>query len=490
MKKRNNSKRLSVRRLPVKFSSDRRHVITRFFDPGGERRVQHIIDRVAKFADAEVARLVENVFERYRTRHSDLVAALEQHYRNAVTLIGAPIEDDLNRRLLLGAFFTSEYSIESTALFNPSIVAHSNQEDLPEGALRFIMSLRATGEGHVSSVMFRTGVIYSDDNIQMDPTSRYSSSIGVTPDLVYGKELFGRKLLDIRVPQAAVDAVLNQLEDRFTLTQLEEAISLAREAEPDALQSADSIQRIRWLARSNYQLTLPGNADASALVIFPQTNNESRGIEDLRLVRFVNDDGTVTYYGTCTAFDGYRVLPKLMETNDFRTVSVHTLSGAEAQTKGMALFPRRVGGSYVMCSRNDGENMYLMFSDHVQFWERAELLCVPTHPWELVQIGNCGSPLETAEGWLLLTHGVGPMRSYGIGAMLLDLNDPHKVIGTLDDPLIVAQERERDGYVPNVVYTCGSIIHNRQLFIPYSASDTNSRFAMVSLDGLLEQLVN
>jgi len=207
------------------------------------------------------------------------------------------------------------------------------------------------------------------------------------------------------------------------------------------------------------------------------------------MVRFVEDDGTVTYYGTYTAFDGYHVLPQLIETRDFLRIGVHTINGACARNKGMALFPRRIGGHYVMCSRIDGENLYIMFSDIVHFWETAQLLQTPCYSWGLVQIGNCGSPLETPEGWLLLTHGVGPMRTYCIGAMLLDLNDPLKVIGCLDEPLIAPTEKERDGYVPNVVYSCGSMIHNGDLYLPFATSDMITRFAIVSLDSLLNRLI-
>ncbi len=355
--------------------------------------------------------------------------------------------------------------------------------------MRFILSLRATGEGHVSSIVFRTGVIYSDHRIQMDPPSRLTRPIRVLPDKQYDKTLFRRKLVDVGVYKGAVDLVLDRLGDSFTMVQLEHAITAAREAAPEKLQIEETLQGIRWLARSNYQLELSRDAEASEVVIFPQTSNESHGIEDLRMVRFVDDDGTVTYYGTCTAFDGYRVLPQLIETRDFLKIGIHTINGACARNKGMALFPRRIGGHYVMCSRIDGENLYIMASDIVHFWESAKLLRTPRYPWEFMQIGNCGSPLETPEGWLLLTHGIGPMRTYCIGAMLLDLNDPLKVIGCLDEPLITPTERERDGYVPNVVYTCGGMIHNGYLYLPFATSDMITRFAMVSVDRLLERLV-
>ncbi len=488
-KERNGRKPLTVKRLPVSFESDKRRVITRFFDAGGPKRIQNIVERVAHLTDAEVSKLLEAVFQRFRTRHGNIASIFDQHFRNAMAAIGASASLDTNRRLLIGSYFTMEYSIESAALFNPSIVPHIDQRDLPDGAVRFIMSLRATGEGHVSSIVFRSGVIYSDHEVQMDPVSRLSHPISIVPDKKYDKELFRRKLKDMGVPLGAIDLVLNRLKSSFTMAQLEQALSAAQQAEPRKLQSVDIIQGIRWLARSNYQLELSPGGDASELVIFPQTSNESRGIEDLRLVRFIDDDGSATYYGTCTAFDGYRILPEIVETTDFLKIGVHTLNGAKVQNKGMALFPRRVDGHYVMCSRNDGENLYLMYSDIIHFWESAELLQVPKNPWEFVQIGNCGSPLETSEGWLLLTHGVGPMRTYCIGAMLLDLDDPSKVIGMLDEPLIAPTEKERDGYVPNVVYTCGALIHNEHLFIPFAISDSATRFGLVSMDRLLDRLI-
>jgi predicted GH43/DUF377 family glycosyl hydrolase len=481
---------LSVKRLPVKFASDRRRVITRFFDPGGGMRMHDIIDRVMRLPHDQAVRALEDVFERFRVRHENLDAILEQNYRNAAAMLGLPEEADRTRRLLIGSYFTLEYSIESAALFNPSIVPHPGQTDLPEGAVRFIMSLRATGEGHVSSIVFRTGVIYSDHQIQMDPPSREAHPITLVTDEKYDKALFGGMLRDIRLPDVTIESLLARVGNSFTMKELEQAIAAVRNSQPADLAFEDAVQSIRWLARSNYRLQLPQGADASEIVIFPQTSNESRGIEDCRLVRFVGDDGAVTYYGACTAFDGFRVLPELIETSDFQTVGVHTLNGAKVQNKGLALFPRRIAGQYVMCSRVDGENLYIMHSDLVHFWKSAQLLKTPTLPWEFVQIGNCGSPLETPEGWIMLTHGVGPMRTYCIGAMLLDLDDPTRVVGMLQEPLIIPTEKERDGYVPNVVYTCGAMIHDKQLYIPFSTSDTVTRFGMVSVDALLDRLVS
>jgi predicted GH43/DUF377 family glycosyl hydrolase len=480
---------LSVRRLPVTFTSNIRRVITRFFDPGGESRMCSIFERVSGLSGGQVDRLLDEVFLKFRARHGNIVAVLDENYQTAIAMTG--MSDDLshNRRLLIGSYLTAEYSIESAALFNPSIVPHPNQRNLPTGAVRFIMSLRATGEGHVSSIVFRTGVITSEHQIQIDPCGRLARPVRVVPDKQYDKPLFRRKLKDIGVPEGPIALVLDHLGDAFTIAQLEHAVTETRNAATEKFPLEASLQDIRWLARSNYQLELPREADASEVVIFPQTDNESHGIEDLRMVRFVDDDGTVTYYGTCTAFDGYRMLPQLIETRDFLKIGVHTINGACALNKGMAIFPRRIGGHYAMCSRIDGENLYIMFSDIVHFWETAAPLQTPRHPWEFVQVGNCGSPLETPEGWLLLTHGVGPMRSYCIGAMLLDLNDPLKVIGCLDEPLITPTERERDGYVPNVAYSCGAMIHGGRLYLPFATSDMVTRMAMVSLDSLLNRLI-
>jgi predicted GH43/DUF377 family glycosyl hydrolase len=459
---RTESEPLVVTRLPLTFTSDIRRVITRFFDPGGEARIRRVVQRVARLSDAEVAQWLGLVYQQFGARHSKVAAVFEQHYDNAMAMIDEAGDTTHERKLLLGSYFTMEYAIESAALFNPSIAQHPNQADVPEDAMRFILSLRATGEGHVSSIVFRTGVIGS-----------------------YRTPLFRRKLEEIGVHGTTMDLVLGALDDSFTMAELEHAISEA----PDGQVSENTRETMRWLARSNYHLQLPPDADPSEMVIFPQTRNESRGIEDLRMVRFVDDDGSVTYYGTYSAFDGFRVLPQLIETTDFLTIKVHTLNGPRVQAKGMALFPRRIGGDYVMCSRNDGENLFIMRSDSAYFWDAAELLQVPRQPWEFVQIGNCGSPLETPEGWLVLTHGVGPMRTYAIGAMLLALDDPLEVIGVLDEPLIVSEEEERNGYVPNVVYTCGAMIHNGQVHIPFATSDTATRFATVSLDRLLDRLM-
>ena len=244
-----------------------------------------------------------------------------------------------------------------------------------------------------------------------------------------------------------------------------------------------------WLAHSSYRLEFPDDSALSERVIFPVNENESRGIEDARFVRFIHDDGRIVYYATCTAYNGFQSLPQFVETTDFQRFRVNTLNGRCAQNKGMALFPRKIADRYVMISRLDGENLYVLRSDDIHFWNEAEKIQGPTHPWEFIQIGNCGSPIETDEGWLLLTHGVGPMREYWIGALLLDRDDPSRVIGHLKDPILMPTDEERDGYVPNVVYSCGGMVHNDQLIIPYGISDTATGIALVSMADLLSHLV-
>jgi predicted GH43/DUF377 family glycosyl hydrolase len=283
-------------------------------------------------------------------------------------------------------------------------------------------------------------------------------------------------------------SVLQRLGDAFTLHDLNEAIERTRDTldAPAALQEvADNMLS---LARSNYHMELPEGSDPSEIVIFPFSDNETHGIEDLRLVRFTDDDGAVRYYGTYTAYNGFRIVPQILEMADQRTIKVHTMSGRYAQNKGMALFPRKLRGSYTMISRLDNENLYLMRSHNVRFWDDAQLLQTPKFPWELIQIGNCGSPLETDAGWLLLTHGVGPLRQYCIGATLLDREDPSRLIGQTEQPLLVPIGEERAGYVPNVVYSCGGMIHNETLVIPYAMSDMYTAFATVPLPDLLALL--
>jgi predicted GH43/DUF377 family glycosyl hydrolase len=394
------------------------------------------------------------------------------------------------RRLFIGALFSGEYALESAALFNPSIVPHPDQTGVGQGDLRFILSLRSTGEGHVSSIQFRTGVIHRDYSIEIDKPTPFVTLPELNPNPTYHKRVFLEKLREMGLENDWAASVMSRLGKTFLLDELDNSIQLAASDEASA-QTRDvprTLECMHWLAESNYEIHFAPSSEMSERIIFPVSPNESNGIEDARFVRFVEDDGNITYYATYTAYNGRVILPQLIETEDFLNFRALTLNGQAVQNKGMALFPRRIDGRYVMLTRHDDENLYLAFSDNPHFWSDPVLLQKPQQPWEFVKLGNCGSPIETEAGWLVLIHGVGPMRKYCIGATLLDLHNPANIIGQLKEPLLSPQENEREGYVPNVVYSCGSLIHNGRLILPYGVSDTASSIVTVELSELLAAL--
>lgn len=479
---------LAVTRLPIRISHDERRVITRLFTFEDSEQLQNIIRRVGELDAQMVDDTLGLVLSKFEGRHINLQDAFLQNYEQVCALTGFKNELTDKQRLLMGSYFTMEYALESTALFNPSMVPHPVQDGAAAGELRFVMSLRATGEGHVSSVVFRTGSIDETGNCRLNAPSGFPRTTRLAPDQVYHKQLFRHSLSEMSVRMSSVDRVLDPLPERFSFADLQQRIQFFQQNPRLNHLDQDTVQAILWLARSNYQLKLTDESDISEAIIFPRSESEAHGIEDLRLVRFVEDDGEATYYGTYTAFSGFRILPMLLETRDFRSIGVHTLNGDAARNKGLALFPRRINGHYCMCGRIDGQNLYIMYSDMVHFWETAKLLARPKYPWELMIIGNCGSPIETPEGWLLITHGVGPMRRYCISAMLLDLEEPSRVIGRLRHPILAPTDEEREGYVPNVVYSCGAIAHNGDLFLPFSMADRTSTIATMPMDALLDTL--
>jgi predicted GH43/DUF377 family glycosyl hydrolase len=356
--------------------------------------------------------------------------------------------------------------------------------------VRFILSLRATGEGHISSIVLRSGVIDRDGRISVNTPTRYVNAGEVVPNPSYEKKLFERKLFELGLLNDFAQKILSLLEDTFTLDQLKFVVEREhRRTRSVPRDQADTSRGILSLAQANYEIHFDPSQRLSERVIFPTSPAEVKGIEDARFVAFREEDGTTTYYATYTAYDGQVVLPQILETRDFVHFRVNTLNGPEVQNKGMALFPRKVNGRYVMLSRQDNENIYLMYSELPHFWYSKQILLRPTYPWEFIQIGNCGSPIETEAGWLVLTHGVGPMRKYSIGAVLLDRDDPSRVLGRLPKPLLAPTEGEREGYVPNVVYSCGAMTHAGQLIVPYAMSDQCSGFATVPLLELLEALL-
>ncbi len=447
-----------------------------------------MIERIGNLSDDDVQLLLETIFRDFSERHRYFRKALERNFERVAARSPKCHSLSPERRLLLGAYFTSEYSVESAALFNPSIVLHPDQKGVSKGSKRFVMSFRATGEGHVSSIEFRSGIIDENHDLYFDPVSHYVDTPEIHTDPVYKRLHFHQKLEQIGAHTRVLDRLLEGLGEEFTFGELQTQIKHLRSTKFRAKDKLNAIDTALWLARSNYECIFRPDHHISERVIFPVTENEIRGIEDARFTHFVDEDGSVKYYATFTAYNGFVILPQLLETTDFLTFKIHTFNGNAVQNKGMALFPRKINGQYAMLSRQDGVNNYIMFSDNVFFWNEATLIQEPAHPMQFVQIGNCGSPLETPEGWLALFHGVGPMRKYSVWAALLDIDDPSKIIGQLEEPLLTPDEHERDGYVPNVVYTCGSMIHEDELIIPYGIADQRCSVASVSIRGLLSRL--
>jgi len=483
-------KKIRIRRNDVTLSAECERVIIRPFIPGNTVSIRRIIDRVLDLTEKEVENQMDSVRRDFSERHLDIELLLQEPLEKVHRHIDSSHLLSHERRLLIGALFSGEYSLESAALFNPSMVLHPDQTKAPKDGLRFIISLRATGEGHISSIEFRAGTVAKNGNIQLDPVSRYVRTPDIIPNPAYHKKSFILKLEQMGFDNEQAWHVMDPLDDHFTLNELNTSIETIRRR-TDNLHNHDlhhALECIRWLADSNYEICFSENLAISERIIFPVSPNESNGIEDARFVRFVDDDGAVTYYATYTAYNGHDILPQLICTGDFLHFRMLTLNGDGVQNKGMALFPRRIAGRYAMLSRQDDENILIMFSDSPHHWSNPEVIMRPEAMWESVKIGNCGSPIETDAGWLVLTHGVGPMRKYCIGAALLDLEDPTKVIGRLPYPLLGPEDDEREGYVPNVVYSCGSMLHGKQLILPFAISDRATVIATISLDDLLNAL--
>lgn len=477
---------IPVKRAGVTLYPDRTRVLIRPFRLTSDQRCVNICARVVSLSDAEVRAQLDQVLADFGDRHLQISELLRSRYEQMKRCLLTNQKVSAERQLLIGAYFTHEYALEAAALFNPSIVPHPDQSGLEAGALRFILSLRATGEGHISSITFRTGVVHPGQRVTINTPTRFLIEPRQMPNASYEKDMFERKLFELGLTSPFSRRVMGELKEVFTLDdlrrKLQGVLRLVRGTDPET----ESISRsILLLAESNYQVVFPPESRVSERVIFPTSPTQTNGIEDARFVRFENEDGTTSYYATYTAFDGKLILPQLLETRDFLHFKFLTLNGPAVSNKGMALFPRKINGYYAMLSRQDNENIYLMYSDNIHFWYTPEPLLKPTFPWEFVQLGNCGSPMETEAGWLVLSHGVGPMRKYCIGAFLLDRNDPGKVIGRLREPLMKPDGDEREGYVPNVVYSCGALIHDRHLILPYAMSDYATNFASISVDEIL-----
>ncbi len=482
-------KSVTVQPTGILFHPDSKRVLVRAFVSSDPTRVGSIISRAMSPDEAEIGARLESLRVDFGGRHIDMESAWRRNFQLVRGHLGGdPVTSA--RELYIGALFSGEYALESAALFNPSIVAHPDQEGLQEGALRFVLSLRSTGEGHISSISFRSGTIQANASITIDAHSPLVSAPDIVENPTYRKALFLQKLKEMGFNNRWSRRIMAPLGENFTHEELERSICGDPGEGKDRRREVDRTREcMNWLAHSNYEVHFPPSVALSQRVIFPVSSNESNGIEDARFVRFIEDDGSSCYYATYTAYNGRAILPQLLETPDFRNFRVRTLNGNAVQNKGMALFPRRIRGRCAMISRQDDENLFLMTSDNPHFWNDPQLLAVPRQPWEAVKIGNCGSPIETDRGWLLLTHGVGAMRRYCMGAILLDLEDPSRVLGSLESPLIEPTGEQREGYVPNVVYSCGALVHNGRLILPYALSDTSSTIGIVDLAELLDALL-
>ncbi|MCF7785493.1 MAG: glycoside hydrolase family 130 protein [Prosthecobacter sp.] len=479
-----------IRRHDIALHPESGRVIIRPFIPGKPQIRTNILARALALNDAEVDLQLQEILREFDSRHFDIESILLAHYEKVRHHIAEQQTLSRVRQLLIGAMFSGEYALESAALFNPSIVPHPDQSDVMAGGMRFIMSLRATGEGHISSIEFRTGLIAPGGDISVEPVSRFVALPECVPNPSYNKSRFVIKLKEMGFADGHASAVMDPLAETFSLNELEESMQrVKRESKTANHDLRRAIECFRWLADSNYELNFSSKLALSERIIFPVSANETNGIEDARFVRFVEDDGSVMYYATYTAYNGRAILPQLIETHDFLHFRVLTLNGTAVQNKGMALFPRRIGGRYAMLSRQDDENLFIMFSDSPHYWSDPQIILRPEQMWESVKIGNCGSPIETPAGWIVITHGVGPMRKYCIGAVLLDLLNPTQVIGRLSEPLLSPEGHEREGYVPNVVYSCGSMLHGRELILPYAMSDKASAIATLQVDELLAALL-
>ncbi|MFO7891713.1 MAG: response regulator [bacterium] len=483
---------INVIRQKIKFYPNPERVIARHYIPGNKSQAQNIIKKILKMSDQEIRTIFDYILRNFSNRYRNITRIFENNFNNIKPVLNELNidEDTLSSevKIIIGAYFTREYSIESAAFFNPSIVVDPYQGDLKMGQKRIIVSFRATGEGHISSIVFRSGIIDENNNLTFEPPGELVDLPEIITRYDYKKKSFLRKLAEMNIKKDVINMVMDQLGDKFTYGELQAAIANTKKKNLSYTRQK-VIESINWLATSHYEVSFSLDTAISERILYPVSYTESNGIEDARFVRFVDDDDSVTYYATYTAYNGYTILPKLIVTKDFYHFQVEPMHGEYAQNKGMALFPRKIDGKYAMLSRIDGVNNYIMFSDDIHLWQDARIIQEPLHPWELVKIGNAGSPLETEHGWLVITHCVGPMRTYSLGAILLDRTDPTKVIGRLDEPLLVPNSKERVGYVPNVVYSCGSIIHNDELIIAYGMSDYTSGFAVVQLNELMYALL-
>ena len=484
--------RVPVTRKKINFLPDSSRVVARYF-MNGDEATKDMLNLVFALTEGEVRIALDQTLREFAYRHRNITKLYNKHFCNIVHLIeqmSIPIDEiSDDRKLLIGSYLTMEYAIESTAFFNPSIVPDIDQTYLEEGELRVILSFRATGEGHISSIVFRRGILDKNNDLYLMSIGNSMDIAEISHKKLYHKGRFLDKMEEMEIPAKYSTIIAKHLAEHFEYNTLRNEVNKILDDVNISTGKRLAFEEIKWLVNSYYDIEFQEDTDISERVIYPISASESNGIEDARFVRFVEDDGSVKFYATYTAYNGHVILPKFLSTDDFCTFRIMPLHGKGAMGKNLALFPKRINGKYAMLSRIDGVNNYIMFSDRNTLWTDPILLQEPKYPWEFSKIGNCGSPLWTEKGWLIITHGVGPMRRYCIGAALFDLEDPTKEIGRLVEPLLMPLENEREGYVPNVVYSCGSVIHNDQLILPYAVSDYSTTYAVVEMSDLFEALI-
>lgn len=475
----------------VLLRADPARVILRLFVPGREEvggggsRAGSVVDRIMALDEADVVDAVRAVDERYASHHAGLDDAIDRHAELVMARIDPSQPLSAARRRLLGAALTNEYSIEGAALCNPSAVAHPVQD--ADGETRFVLSVRGIGEGHRSSIGFREGVVHADGTV----TVAAAGPDPVTASILAGRShrpMLRRRLETLGDAPEDVAFVLDLLPDAFDHGELEDRLAELVADEATRGDTAATIANLRAVASLSYRARFDAAVPLPERVLWPHAAAERHGMEDARFVRFTDDDGSVRYYATYTAFDGVTATQHLAETEDFLTFATSPIAGDAAVGKGLALFPRRIGGRFAALSRADRETNAVAFSDDVRCWDGAVTVQTPVRPWELLQLGNCGSPIETEAGWLVLTHGVGPMRTYAIGALLLDLDDPCRVLARSHDPIVAPAPHHRGGYVPNVVYSCGGFAAGDVLVLPYGVDDESIAVATCSVRALVASL--
>lgn len=481
-----------VERTDILLKGDPTRVLCRLFIPGeeelirGTSRASELIDRCMALSEEEVEATLSTVLLDFSSRHRHLERHLLEHYAAVAGLINHGDGTSHARQALIGAYLTQEYAFESTAYFNPSLTIHPDQSGTQPGDLRVVMSVRAVGEGHISSLVFRTGTLHPDGGITIDPPSRFAST-RATRFTALRRRILQQAVIDAGLDSADLQFVLGMLPDTFTPEELVSRLSALPHHVPQEDHQAFTAL-LHSLSTSSYEVDFDPSTDLSERVLWPTSTDERRGIEDARITRFTDEFGQVLYRASYTGFDGMHVVSRILETTDFRAFTSMPMSGTAVSNKGVAFFPRLVGGMYVALSRWDRESNSIAYSADGYHWDDYVTYHVASEPWELIHVGNCGPPLETDAGWLVLTHGTGPMRRYVISAVLLDLEDPTRVLAVYPGPLLAPQEDERSGYVPNVVYSCGGLIYRGHLVLPYGFSDYATRIARIDIQRLLGRM--